>query len=147
MYEEEKNICDERFSGIGTKFYLFARDGGEPIEMTLKESTELKIEKRETIEPGEWKPEEYTQSFKLKCSKREYNKIKQIMLSTNRFDRQFLHLQSNPGHYRKIYRCMRYGDRVPRKLARRYPDFIRQMKLFFWTGCFAEKPQLIGAKC
>lgn len=138
---------NEEEMGTGNKFYILTRDGGEPIEMTQKVSTELKIEKRETIEPGEWKPEEKLISFELKCSRKGYEEMKRKMLRTERFDRQYLSIQSNPGHYRKVYRCMLYGDQVPRKVARRYPDFIRWMKLAFMAGCFSYKPTIIGTKC
>lgn len=45
----------------------------------------------------------------------------------NRFIRQITVLQRNERHYLVIRRCLRYGDRVPRKYRRAYGEVIRSL--------------------
>ena len=46
----------------------------------------------------------------------------------NRFIRQITVLQSNERHRIVIRRCLKYGDRVPRKYRRAYGEVIRSMR-------------------
>ena len=59
------------------------------------------------------------------------------------FNRQYLDLtENNPNALKVITRCIRYGDRIPRKYRIRYGDVIVRMKMFHLG-----KPKLIGKKC
>ena len=64
-----------------------------------------------------------------KCFNRKMRKI--IARSTvrhNRFIRQITVLQRNERHCIVIRRCLKYGDRVPRKYRRAYGEVIRSMR-------------------
>ena len=64
-----------------------------------------------------------------KCFNRKMRKI--IARSTvrhNRFIRQITVLQRNERHCIVIRRCLKYGDRVPRKYRRAYGEVIRSIE-------------------
>ena len=50
------------------------------------------------------------------------------MVECCRFMQQMNVLERNERHYLVIRRCLRYGDRVPRKYRRAYGEVIRSMR-------------------
>ena len=59
---------------------------------------------------------------------RDFRKfINRSTVRHNRFVRQITMLKRNARHYLVIRRCLRYGDRVPRKYRRAYGEVIRSM--------------------
>lgn len=46
----------------------------------------------------------------------------------SRFMKQVVSLNRNPKHYEAIYRCLRYGNKIPRKYNRKYKEVIKHVK-------------------
>lgn len=49
--------------------------------------------------------------------------------SHSRFMKQIVLLKRNPKHHEAIFRCLRYGNKIPRKYKRTYKEVIKQMKM------------------
>lgn len=47
----------------------------------------------------------------------------------SRFMKQIVLLKQNPKHHEAIFRCLRYGNKIPRKYQRKYKEVIKQMKM------------------
>jgi hypothetical protein len=47
----------------------------------------------------------------------------------SRFMKQIVLLKRNPKHHEAIFRCLRYGNKIPRKYQRKYKEVIKQMKM------------------
>lgn len=47
----------------------------------------------------------------------------------SRFMKQIVLLKLHPKHHEAIYRCLRYGNKIPRKYQRMYKEVIKQMKM------------------
>ena len=47
----------------------------------------------------------------------------------SRFMKQIVLLKRNPKHHEAIFRCLRYGNKIPRKYKRKYKEVIKQMKM------------------
>ena len=47
----------------------------------------------------------------------------------SRFMKQIVALKRNPKHHEAIFRCLRYGNKIPRKYKRMYNEVIKQMKM------------------
>ena len=54
--------------------------------------------------------------------------IRRKIARHSRFMRQMNVLERNERHYLVIRRCLKYGDRVPRKYRRAYGEVIRSMR-------------------
>lgn len=67
-------------------------------------------------------------AFSLENINRDFRKfITREQVRHNRFIRQITVLQRNERHCIVIRRCLKYGDRVPRKYRRAYGEVIRSM--------------------
>ena len=47
----------------------------------------------------------------------------------SRFMKQIVLLKRNPKPHEAIFRCLRYGNKIPRKYQRKYKEVIKQMKM------------------
>ena len=47
----------------------------------------------------------------------------------SRFMKQIVLLKQHPKHHEAIFRCLRYGNKIPRKYQRKYKEVIKQMKM------------------
>ena len=47
----------------------------------------------------------------------------------SRFMKQIVLFKRNPKHHEAIFRCLRYGNKIPRKYKRKYKEVIKQMKI------------------
>lgn len=45
----------------------------------------------------------------------------------SRFMKQLILLKRKPKHYESIFRCLRYGDKIPRKYMRMYKEVIKSV--------------------
>lgn len=45
----------------------------------------------------------------------------------SRFMKQLVLLKRHPKHYESIFRCLRYGDKIPRKYMRKYKEVIKSV--------------------
>lgn len=67
-------------------------------------------------------------TLSIKSLNRDFRKyINRNTVRHDRFIRQIMVLNRNGCHFRVIYRCLWYGDRVPRKYRRAYGEVIRSM--------------------
>lgn len=67
--------------------------------------------------------------FSIENINRDFRKfINRDIVRHNRFIRQITVLQRNERHYLVIRRCLKYGDRVPRKYRRAYGEVIRSLQ-------------------
>lgn len=146
MDEEGNKTNCKHLYGVGNTVYILANDDKKLIEVPLKESTELKIEKRDYTEPGVWEPKGFTNTIKLKLPRRLSRSLKRAKQHTERFRYQLSIAAQRPKHFCKISRCIRYGDSIPRKYARIYPDFIRGMQNLKKAGCL-KVSCLVGTVC
>lgn len=78
------------------------------------------------IEPGLWRPDEtYSANFTMRMNKKMRRFLDRHHAFHNGFERQMAVLRENPKHLAVIYRCSRYGDRIPHKYRVMYPAIIR----------------------
>lgn len=47
----------------------------------------------------------------------------------SRFMKQIVALKQHPKHREAIFRCLRYGNKIPRKYKRKYKEVIKRMKM------------------
>ena len=96
----------------------------EPIE--VKESTPM------TAENVEW-VKGTGDSFSFTVNTTVSRKILRWMTlgdrRHSRFMKQIVALKRNPKHHEAIFRCLRYGNKIPRKYQRKYKEVIKQMKM------------------
>lgn len=74
--------------------------------------------------------EGFTQTFELvfEKPKRSANDvINQMVRERRRYYAQLERMAYTKGHYAAVSRAIRYGDRIPRKYRRMYPDLIKQL--------------------
>ena len=67
-------------------------------------------------------------SYKSTLQSRVRRLIRREIARHSRYMRQMNVLERNERHYLVIRRCLRYGDRVPRKYRRAYGEVIRSMR-------------------
>ena len=78
------------------------------------------------IEPGQWRPvETYSANVTMRMNKKMRRFLDRHHAFHNGFERQMAALRENPKHLAVIYRCSRYGDRIPHKYRVMYPEVIR----------------------
>ena len=78
------------------------------------------------IEPGLWHPDETcSANFTMRMNKKMRRFLCRHRAFHNGFERQMAVLRENPKHLAVIYRCSRYGDRIPHKYRVMYPEVIR----------------------
>lgn len=113
-----------------SKIYVFDKEDGKlvgEVEGNVS-STPLVLDdvKRERIEPGLWHPvETYSANFTMRMNKKMRRFLDRHRAFHNGFERQMAVLRENPKHLAVIYRCSRYGDRIPHKYRVMYPEVIR----------------------
>lgn len=98
--------------------------GKEPIK--VKESTPM------TAENVEWvKGKGYSFSFTVNTtvSRKILRKMTLRDRRYSRFMKQIVLLKQHPKHHEAIFRCLRYGNKIPRKYKRKYKEVIKQMKM------------------
>ena len=83
------------------------------------------------IDPGQWRPDEtYSVNFTVRINKKMRRFLDRNHAFYNGFERQMAVLRENPKHLAVIYRCFRYGDRIPHKYRVMYPEVIRAKNVF-----------------
>ena len=96
----------------------------EPIE--VKETTPIKAEKVEWVKGS-------GDSFSFTVNTKVSRKILRWMTlgdrRHSRFMKQIVLLKQHPKHHEAIFRCLRYGNKIPRKYKRKYKEVIKQMKM------------------
>ena len=96
----------------------------EPIE--VKDSTPI------TAENVEWIKSK-GDSFSFTVNTTVSRKILRWMTfgdrRHSRFMKQIVLLKQHPKHHEAIFRCLRYGNKIPRKYQRNYKEVIKQMKM------------------
>ena len=74
--------------------------------------------------------EGFTNTFELVLEKPKHSAndvINQIAREQRRYYAQLERMAYTKGHYAAVSRAIRYGDRIPRKYRRMYPDLIRKL--------------------
>lgn len=118
-----------------SKIYVFDKEDGKlvgEVEGNVS-STPLVLDdvKRERIETGQWRPNEtYSANFTMRMNKKMRRFLGRHRAFHNGFERQMAVLRENPKHLAVIYRCSRYGDRIPHKYRVMYPEVIRAKNVF-----------------
>lgn len=70
----------------------------------------------------------FTQTFEFYLPKASPNDfINKMVREQRRYYAQLKRMAYTKGHYAAVSRAIRYGDRIPRKYRRMYPDLIRQL--------------------
>lgn len=72
----------------------------------------------------------FTNRFELVLEKPKHSAndaINQMVREQSRYCAQLERMAYTKGHYAAVSRAIRYGDRIPRKYRRMYPDLIRQL--------------------
>lgn len=113
-----------------SKIYVFNKESGELVgEADGNVSSAplvLNNVERERIEPGQWRPNEiYSANVIVRMNKTMRRFLDRHRAFHNGFERQMAVLRENPKHLAVIYRCSRYGDRIPHKYRVMYPAIIR----------------------
>ena len=96
----------------------------EPIE--VKESTPI------TTGNVEWVKgtgDSFSFTIKTKASRKILRWMTLGDRRHSRFMKQIVALKRNPKHHEAIFRCLRYGNKIPRKYKRKYKEVIKQMKM------------------
>lgn len=113
-----------------SKIYVFDKEDGKLVsEFEGNVSSApmvLNNVERERIEPGLWRPDEtYSANVIVRMNKKMRRFLGRHHAFHNGFERQMAVLRENPKHLAVIYRCSRYGDRIPHKYRVMYPEVIR----------------------
>lgn len=61
-------------------------------------------------------------------AKRVVNTLKEVEREGRVYYRQFVNLVKDESVYRKVLRCVKYGDKVPRKHMRKYGLVVKNLK-------------------
>lgn len=72
----------------------------------------------------------FTNTFELVLEKPKHSAndvINKIVREQRRYYAQLKRMAFTKGHYSAIRRAIRYGDRIPRKYRRMYPDLIKRL--------------------
>lgn len=62
------------------------------------------------------------------AAKRVVNTLKKLEREGRIYNRQFVNLVKDESIYHKILRCVKYGDKVPRKYMRKYGFVVKNLK-------------------
>lgn len=95
----------------------------EPIE--VKES----IPTTENVEWRAGNEDSFSFTIKTKVSRKILRWMTLGDRRHSRFMKQIVLLKRNPKHHEAIFRCLRYGNKIPRKYKRKYKEVIKQMKM------------------
>ena len=98
--------------------------GDAQVEVT--ESIPITDEK---VEWGDGKGGSLTFTIKTKASRKILRWMTLGDRRHSRFMKQIVLLKQNPKHHEAIFRCLRYGNKIPRKYKRMYNEVIKQMKM------------------
>ena len=107
MYENQI-ICDEQLQAVGPFMAAEVVQGNY-------------------IERGEWNPSTHMRPIRI-LSKRSMRISGRAFRRDAKAGVQAFYLGKNPTHAKKVRRCIRYGDRIPRKYLRRYKEAIKFIK-------------------
>ena len=97
--------------------------GNSQIE--VKESIPITDEK---IEWGDGKGGSLSFTINTKVSRKILRWMTLGDRRHSRFMKQIAFLKCNPKHHEAIFRCLRYGNKIPRKYMRLYKDVIKRVK-------------------
>ena len=91
------------------------------------------IEVENPIPLPEHRHDDMIDSFQCSVNMKASRKILRCMTlvdrRNSRFMKQIILLKLNPKHNEAIFRCLRYGNKIPRKYQRKYKEVIKQMKM------------------
>lgn len=82
-------------------------------------------------ELGDWSKVEEPMVFTATAeiiAKRVVKTLKRIEREGKLYYRQFISLVKEESIYRKVLRCVKYGDKVPRKYMRKYGLVVKNLK-------------------
>lgn len=86
-----------------------------------------------SIPPPVWNHHATDKTFQCSVNVKASRKILRWMTlgdrRHSRFMKQIVDLRRNPKHHEAIFRCLRYGNKIPRKYQRKYKEVIKQMKM------------------